>query len=53
MNFLQRFFHLTLDWHHDVKLGGLAGISAEAACNVCHQRVLMDSQGSWFAVETP
>ena len=47
---MQWFIHDVLGWHN-CKGGGTKfdGLSLESVCT-CGKRVLLDSQGNWFAV---
>ena len=48
---IRRWTHDFLGWcdGHGGKLG-FDGVSVSGYCSVCGRRVLMDSQGNWFAV---
>jgi hypothetical protein len=39
----------TLDWHTSCGIGECDGASFISRCAYCNRRILMDSNGDWFA----
>ena len=50
MNFFVRFFHRVFGWHWPAKERTFDGCSIGSQCRYCGRKILLDSQGNWFAI---
>lgn len=46
----ERIFCQALGWHTPGEKWGFDGCSASSRCERCGSRILLDSQGNWFAI---
>lgn len=50
MSWLDKFLCNFLGWHKANEEASFDGCSFESRCPRCNRRVLLDSQGNWFAI---
>lgn len=50
--FGKKFYHNIMGWHQPDNKVGFDGCSATSTCKYCHKRILQDSQGNWFTIDS-